>query len=201
MRLPGFLRHDQEAAPSSGNGKSVSSARSRIQRILAVLVVLDGVLLFLAFRPPGPSLAEREAEFSRSRAQYETALSTVKQMHDLQTKFQSALQNDQQFSQDHFLQRKTAFSAMLTDLERLASQNQLKTSDISYELTDDTKQQGLVGVEVTMTLEGEYSDLVHFINRLEQSQLFWITDSLNVVPSTGRGLRLSIRMGTYAISS
>ena len=199
MRFLGLLRRDKSEASAVRNGGS--TARSRIQVILAVLLAFNGVLLFLVFRPPSRSLAERQAELNRSRAQYETTLGTVKQMRDLRTKFQAAIQNDQQFSREHFLQRKTAFSAMLADLELLATQNQLKTSSISYQLKEDAKEQGFASVEVTMTIDGQYSDLVHFINRLEQSQLFWITDSLNVTSSSGRGLRLTIKMGTYAVTS
>lgn len=199
MRFFGLRRAGKDADSTIRKGES--SARSRIQRILAVLLALNGSLLFLVFRPLDRSPAERQAELQRSRVQYEGALNTVKQMRDLRARVQAAIQNDQQFSREHFLPRKTAFSAMLTDLERLASQNRLKTSSVSYRLKEDPKQPGFVNVEVTMTIDGQYSDLVQFINRLEQSQLFWIIDSLNVSPSANRGLRLNLEMGTYAVSS
>ena len=90
---------------------------------------------------------------------------------------------------------------MLADLEQLASQNHLKASSVTYHLKEVPKQQGLVNVAVTMTVDGEYPDLVHFINRLEQSGLFWIIGSLNVSSSAGRGLRLILQMETCAVSS
>ena len=197
MRLPGFLRPGTSANPSAGNGGS--RARKRIRAALAVLAALNGILLFMVFRPPGRSPAERKAELERNQAQHESTSSTIKQMRELQTKLQSAIQNDQQFSRDHFLQRKTAFSAMVADLEKLASQNQLKTSGVTYRLKEDSKQPGFVQVDVMMAVDGQYSDLVRFVNRLEQSQLFWIIDSMSVSSSAGHGLRLSLEMGTLAM--
>ena len=65
----------------------------------------------------------------------------------------------------------------------------------------EEREQALVKVEATLAVEGGYSNLVHFINRLEQSQLFWIIDSLNVSGAISRGLRLTLRMETYFVPS
>ena len=61
----------------------------------------------------------------------------------------------------------------------------------------EEREQELVKLEATLAIEGGYSNLVHFINRLEQSQLFWIIDSLNVSGSVSRELRLNLQMETY----
>ena len=63
------------------------------------------------------------------------------------------------------------------------------------------REQALVKVEATLAVEGGYSDLVHFINRLEQSEVFWIIDSLNVSGSISRELRLNLQMETYFVPS
>ena len=146
MRLFGFGK--------PGNGNGASSARRRIATILAVLVALDVLLLVFQFRPPGRSLVERQAELKQSRARYDETFATVRQMRDLRGKLESAIENNQGFSKDRFLVRKTAFSAMLTDLEKLASENKLKTASIGYKLKEDTKQAGYIDVAVTMGVEG-----------------------------------------------
>ena len=201
MSFLDFLRSGKGGTPIGRNGESL--ARPRILTILTVLLVLDGVLVFFVLWPPGQTPEQRQAELRRSRGQYESLLNTVKQMRDLRIKMQSAIQNDQQFSRDHFLRRKTAFSAMVTDLEQLANQNHLKTSSVSYRLKEDADQMEFVNVELSLSVDGQYSDLVRFINRVEQSQLFWIIDSMSVgtSPGQGQGLRLNLLMGTYVVSS
>ncbi len=196
----GFLalfKPGKSALSMGRNGES--RTRARIQMLLAVLVVLNAVLLFLVFRPPGRSLAERQAESKRSRASYDSTLATVKQMRDLRAKLGSAIQNDEKFSIEHFLSRRTAFSAMLSDLERLASENQLKTSTVSYLLKEETKRPGFENVAVNMTVEGGYPELMRFVNKLERSDLFWIVHTMTVSSSQARGLRLNLQVETYAV--
>ncbi len=178
-----------------------SAARRRVETALLLLLILNGALLFLLFRPPGRSLVERQEEFERNRARHESARQAVEQMRELQSKLQGAIQNGWQFSRQAFLARRAAFSTMLADLERLASQSRLRNAGVGYQLDDEPNPQGLVNVEITLSVEGEYPDLVQFINRLEQSELFWIVKSMNVSGSSGRALRLDLQMETYLVPS
>ncbi len=198
MRLAGFLRLGGSATSSGRNGEK--PARARIRTMLGLLLAADGLLVLLVFWPPGPSLQARQNEFQRLRAEHETARSVVEQMRDLKIKLQDAIQNRQQFSRQNLLLQEGAFSVMLEDLERLATQNRLETAGVSYALQEE-RDQDLVKVETTLTVAGGYSDLVQFINRLEQSQLFWIIDSLNVSGAISRELRLTLRMDTYFVPS
>jgi len=197
MKFRGWFQRREDAASANGESK----AHRRIRRALIVLLALDAALLFMIIRPPVRSWMERKAILEREKAQHADTLSTVRQMRDLRAKLQTAIQTGREFSQEHFLQRQTAFSSMVADLEQMASQNKLKTTGISYGLSDNSKQENFVDVEVGITVEGQYPDLVRFVSRLEQSQLFWIIDSLNVSTSAASGLRLSLRLGTFAVSA
>ena len=198
MRLAGLLRLGGSSTSSGRNGGK--PARERIRTILGLLLVVDGLLVLMVLWPPGPSLQARQNELQRLRAEHETARTVVDQMRDLKIKLQDAIQNRQQFSLQNLMLREGAFSVMLEDLERLATQNRLETAGINYALQEE-RDQDLVQVETTLTVVGEYSDLVQFINRLEQSQLFWIIDSLNVSGTISRELRLTLRMETYFVPS
>jgi Tfp pilus assembly protein PilO len=189
------------SAPTAAAKAGAFRARVRIRMILGVLLGLNIVLLLLVLRPPGRSLAQRQLEVKQNRARYDETLATVRQMRDLKSKLEAAIQNDREFSQGHFLDRRAAFSTMLADLEKLATDSKLKTASIEYQLKEDTKQPGFVNLAVTVTVEGGYPDLVRFINKVEQSRLFWIIDTLNVSSATGRGLRLNLLMETFTVSS
>lgn len=197
MRLAGFFFSGSAASPG-GNGRK--PARAGIRTILTLLLVADVLLALMVFWPPGASLQVRQAEFQRLQAEHEATRDVVEQMRELQAKLQNAIQNRLQFSRQNFLLREGAFSAMLEDLERLATQNGLRTGGVSYALQEE-REQALVKVEATLAVEGGYSDLVHFINRLEQSEVFWIIDSLNVSGSISRELRLNLQMETYFVPS
>ena len=199
MRWPGLAQTGGSAISSGWNGKSRVRARLRIT--LLGLLALDAVLLALLFHRPGHTLPQQQQELERARARHEAAQSAVTQMRELRSKMQGALQNGEKFSQENFQARSSGFSAILTDLEHQASENRLKPSGITYQLEEEKLQPGWTNVEVTLTVEGEYPDLIRFINHLEQSDLFWIINGLNVTGGTGKGLRMSLQMGTYFIPS
>jgi Tfp pilus assembly protein PilO len=203
MGLARLLKSQKGPAEEQNGKPGASKSHSRLRVALAALAVLNAALLVLALRPPGRSLVERQAQYQQSRRRYDATLATVKQMRDLQSKLQSAIENNRGFARERFLDRGTAFSAMVSDLEKLATESQLKPLTVSYGLKDEAKQPDFVNVSVNIALEGAYPDIVRFINRLEQSQLFWVIDSVNVSGSTapGRGLRLNLTMETYAVAS
>jgi Tfp pilus assembly protein PilO len=203
MGLARLLKSRKGETEEQNGKRGVSKPRSLLRVALVALAVLNAALLVLALRPPGKSLVERQEQYRQSRMRYDATLATVKQMRDLQSKLQSAIENNQAFSRERFLDRGTAFSAMVADLEKLATESQLRTATVGYGLKDESKQPGFVNVSVTITLEGSYPDMVRFINRLEQSKLFWMIGNMNVSGSTtpGRGLRLSLTMETYAVAS
>ena len=48
-------------------------------------------------------------------------------------------------------------------------------------------------------VDGEYPDMVRFLNQLEQSKLFWIVESLTVSGKVGQKLRLNLQAATYLL--
>ena len=178
-----------------------SQGRSRLRIFLAILMAANAVLLVLVFRSPGRTLAQQEAELQRTRARHATLLATVQRMRDLHSQLQEAMQTGRQFPQEHFLQPEWAFSAMLEDLQEVASQNRLTPASINYRREEQASRPGWVSVKVTLAVEGQYADLVRFINRLEQSPLFWILNHLKVTSSVSRGLHLDLEMETYIVPS
>ena len=198
-RWPEFAQIGRAAVSGGWNGKSPVRARLRI--IVLGLLALDAVLLALLFHRPGHTLPQQQEELQRVRARRDAAQNTVAQMRELRSKLQVALQNGQTFSKENFQARSSGFSAVLADLEQQASENHLKPSGVAYRLEEEKLQPGWTNVAVTLTVEGEYEDLIRFINYLEQSDLFWIINGLTVTGGTGKGLRMSLQMETYFIPS
>lgn len=187
-------------AASSGRSEATRS-RARLQAALGILLVINAVLLFLLFRSPGQSSAARQEELARMETRHREARNQVQEMRDLTQKVQTAIQNGQQFARQNFLPRSSAFSAMLANLEKLASRNRLQPGDINYRMNEPENELGWVNVEVALTIEGDYPDLVRFINQLEQEKVFWIIQSLDVSGSGGAQLRLNLQTQTYLLPS
>ena len=170
---------------------------------LLFLLALNSATLVLYLRPLGRSLHEQQSELERVKARRQEAQRSVEQMRELRGKLQTALQEGHRFAQEHFQMRRAGFSAILADLEQQAVQSRLKPGGAAYQLREEKDRPGWANVEVTLVVEGEYPDLVRLINRLEQSDMFWIINGLNVTggQAQGKGLRMSLDMETYFLSS
>ena len=195
-----LLHHATRVAASSSRSEA-SHFRVRLRTVFGVLLGINAVLLFLLFRSPGRTESERRDDISRLTAEQRAAQDQVQKFRQLQHKMQDAVHNEQEFAQANFLPRSTAFSQMLTDLERLATENQLQPGDITYTLNADDNQLGWVNVDVSLVVEGDYSNLVGFLNELEQSKLFWIVESLTVSGKVAQKLRLNLQAATYLLPS
>ena len=199
MRLPVLSRFFNSAGSAGWNGKS--RARARIRVVLLAVLLLDTGLFALVMRPVEQAQRNRQNELERLRTQHELAARTVAQTRELRSKVEGARQDGGAFSQESFLVRTRSFSAILADLERAASENHLQPSGISYQLQEETDSAGWTNVAVKINVDGEYADLIRFINQLEQSSLFWIISGLDVSQVPGRGLRMSLDMETYLTPS
>ena len=195
------LLHSAQRMAASSSRSTTTHTHARLQTALGILLLLNGVLVFFLFRSPGLTAAERQKEVARLESQQRTAESRVQHLMELKKKVQDATQNEQKFSQANFLSRSSAFSAMLTDLEQLASDNHLQPSTATYHLNEGDNKLGWTNVEVALEVDGDYPNLVRFLNQLEKSKLFWIIESLDVSGQQGSKLRLNLQAATYLLPS
>ena len=194
----------QPAARAAASSSRVVASRTRVglQTALVILLVLDAVVIFFLFRSPSQSASARREELTTLEARHRTLQSEVEQLRNLRGKVLAATESEQQFTQDNFLPRGSAFSQMTQNLSDLATQNRLRSSDVSFSPPNQSDNQlGWVYVEVSLSVQGEYSDLVRFINQLERSQLFWILKGLDVSGGSSPGLRLNLKAATYLTPS
>jgi Tfp pilus assembly protein PilO len=158
------------------------------------------VLIFLLLRSQATTAAARQAELAALQAQHRAAQLQVEQLRDLRSKVAMATQNEQQFAGDNFLPRGAAFSEIMANLTDLAARSGLRPSDITFPMDQGDNQLGWVRVTANLAVEGEYPNLIRFLNELERSQLFWILQSLEV-SSQGGQLRLNLQATTYLTPS
>lgn len=195
-----LLHHATSVAACSSRAQA-SRSHVRLRIVLGILMGINAVLLFFLFRSPGRTESERRDDLARREAQQHAAELRVQQLQHLQQKVLDATHNEQEFAQANFLPRSTAFSQMLADLGRLATENRLQPGDIGYDIKERDNELGWVNVDVSLMVEGDYSDLVRFLNQLEQSKLFWIVESLTVSGKAGQKLRLNLKAATYLLPS
>ncbi|HTC65335.1 MAG TPA: GspMb/PilO family protein [Candidatus Saccharimonadales bacterium] len=101
-----------------------------------------------------------------------------------------------EFFNTHFHPAGAGYSAISEDLGDLSRTAGLRSDSISFhQHAPDAR--GLMQVDITTAVEGDYDNLVQFLNKLEHSDNFYVLDSLALAPSTVGKLRLNMQLRTY----
>jgi len=84
----------------------------------------------------------------------------------------------------------------VADLSDISNRAGIHTGGVTFKQRELEKR-GVTEVEVTTAVEGEYPNLVRFINGLERSKNFYLLDSLTLASSAGGSIRLNLQLRTY----
>ena len=101
-----------------------------------------------------------------------------------------------EFFTTHFNPAGAGYSAISEDLGDLSRSAGLRSDTISFhQHAPDAR--GLMQVDISTAVEGDYDSLVQFLNKLEHSNNFYVLDSLALASSSVGKLRLNVQLRTY----
>jgi hypothetical protein len=104
--------------------------------------------------------------------------------------------NSSTFFQQSLMPAQSGYSQLSDNFGALARSAGVRTGNIAYHDGIPDKH-GVVEVEITATVSGEYPNIVHFINGLEHSATFYVLDSLTLSAGSAGGLGLNLHLRTY----
>ena len=115
-------------------------------------------------------------------------------------RFRSELPADEkqwdEFFTTHFHPAVAGYSAISEDLGTLSNSSGLRSDSISFrQHAPDAR--GLMQVDISTAVEGDYDSLLQFLNKLEHSDNFYVLDSLALASSSAGKLRLNVQLRTY----
>ena len=177
-----------------------------LQGLLAGLLAVNILLFYLAPKPAGER-AREQAEVERQLDQdLGSRQETVERLRNIAENLDQARQQGLQFHQDKFLPKRTGFSILMEELDKLARANRVSKGTVNYSLSEVKGRPELNEVHVTTVLEGDYAKIVEFVNQVERSSLFMIIDNITLAGrggtvKTGAGkagpVKLSLRLVTF----
>jgi Tfp pilus assembly protein PilO len=179
---------------------------SRQRKVLGIAEIAGlagaGLLLLLAavsyFYFLAPARARREAleqDRTRLQAQYRNAQVGYQHTSDIKTIVETINASLQQFEDRHLVARDTGRMSLYTELNQLMRSNNLRnTAGPAYsalaplgakQSANDNNQQGnakwqsvFPGIGVSVTVEGTYQNLRHFLRDIESSRQFLIINTV-----------------------
>lgn len=184
-------------APSSLNLKD---PRVLVRAALGVLVAANIVVALVAIKPWGGSAEDLAREQMNLQQQLISVEARLEKTKALVTKAERARQEGDGFLTEYTTDRRTTFSTIFAELERVAREAGIQPRPASYELDQVEGSDALYQMSISAAYEGSYANLTRFVNLLDKSPRFLIIESLMAAPqqsNTGDLLSVSIKLDTF----
>jgi Tfp pilus assembly protein PilO len=169
-----------------------SRARLRLAMLGAILLVINGIA-FAAFTWPRLTRVRR----AESRAQEVSARKAAleKLWSQLITRRELVAQNRkdiESLSRDHLKPRAQDLFAAQREIEKLAKDAGLKPKKSTYSL-EKIKGTDLIRCEVTLPLDGSYTNLTGFLSRIETATRFIVVDQM-ALAQDDQGAQMNLKL-------
>ncbi len=100
------------------------------------------------------------------------------------------------FYRESFLDAKTGYSRIESDLDSIAQKANVKTPALSFK-EKQIEGRGVTEISIKTAVDADYPSVIQFINGLERSKNFYLVDDLHLASATTGTIQLEIEMHTY----
>jgi len=167
--------------------------RQRLTTLAIALAVLDVVAAGFLLSPLGRSRSAREAEYAEARHELQIKMRDAVPLRGMDKKLDLARQQIAAFYRERF---PAQYSAVSSELGKVASETGVRVSKIAYD-PKPAEVPNLQQVVINANLDGDYLQVVKFINALERDRMFFMVDSLTLAQEQGGMVRLEVKLETY----
>ena len=172
--------------------------KRRVRIVLGALLALNLIAAGLLLFPPGGSADDLEREFAALQSQIMQKRALLEHSRLNVTAVEKARGEGNQFLEDYFLSRRTADSTLLSALTTAASKAQIKERDRAQTTEFIEGSDSLSMMTITANYEGNYRNLLNFINELDHSQQLLIIESMSAAPQQGSNiLTVSMKIDAF----
>jgi Tfp pilus assembly protein PilO len=188
-------------------GAFAASARERgwkdpvsITRIvLAVLVVLNLVAAAFAFHLFGRSAEQTAQEVREAQSALGQARAHLMKTRQISGKVDKARGEGDEFLAAYMTTRRTTYSTIVSELQQAAESAGMTWKEGTISPLDPVKgSDDLSMMTVTASFEGQYDNLLKFVNLLDRSRRFLIIESLVASPQpNGKTLSAQVKINTF----
>lgn len=166
--------------------------------VVGTLLLLNVIAALLLLRPWGGSaddLARQLGDLERQLPQRKERLNRTRL---LVGKVEKARGEGDRFLDQYVLPRRSAYSALVGELDALAAQAGIKQKESQFAVEPIEGSDTLGVMSISSNFEGAYSNLTKFINLVDRSNRFLIIESLQAAPqATGQVVNVTMKLNVF----
>lgn len=187
---------------SAGKLLAEPGPRRKVQLALAALVLFDLLFYLFAIGPLGQSDRERRWMVENLRRQAKERAAQVEKLAAIVRKVEAARTEGDKLLVEITMPRREAFSTIVSEIDQAARQAGVQLRDRGYNVEPIEGSDTLSMMTVNAALEGNYENLVRFVNLLDRSPRFLIIEALGAAPQqTGTLLNVSLKLDAFVRES
>lgn len=171
--------------------------RALLRMVLGVLLAANILAALILVKPWGGSPEDLARERDALRLEVQRKQVALQRSRALVAKVETARAQGDNFLSNYFAERRAAYVALVGELTRAAQHAGIKPKEHALSSEAVEGSDNLEMVTVVGNYEGNYGDLVRFINALDRSSQFFILEQLNASPQQGTGL-LTVNLKMYS---
>jgi Tfp pilus assembly protein PilO len=172
---------------------NVPDVRRKLRIAMAVLVGLNvfaiGALVYMMVR----GTSQLPAEFQTLHQQVQIKKAAIVPPQTVNERVKQAREQIAHFYENRF---PNSSAVIFETVGKLAKENHVRLNQASYKVTD-AEMPGSQQVVINATLNGNYVEVMKFINALEREKTFLIVDNVSLGDQQGGNVRLNIRIEAY----
>ena len=162
--------------------------RQRQQYIFAGLLgafALINILFFLIlYRPTRNEYFRLQSSIATLQSETHTREGAVARLERVSAQLGSSETDRRELQSRHFVQRDAGFAEIMPLLESMAQRSGVRNNRKDYAI-EPIPQYGLHSVNIRFEVQGNYSNVMRFIEELENSQTLFITNAIDVQGADG----------------
>ena len=183
---------------SAGRWLVEPGPRRKIRLALAALFLFDGLFYLFAIGPLGESDRTRTLQVANLRRQVAELSKLVEKLSTIVEKVKTARSEGDKLLDGITMPRRTAFSAIVSELDQAGKQAGVELRERAFEVEPIEGSDTLSMMTVTAGLQGNYENLVKFLNLLDKSPRFLIIQSLGAAPQqSGALLSVTVKFDAF----
>jgi hypothetical protein len=179
---------------------NLKDPRLLVRAALGLLVIANIAAALMAFKPWGGSaedLARAQVDLQQQLTSLHARLEKTKA---LVTKAERARHEGESFLAEYTTDRRSTFSTILAELDRMTREAGISARPVSYDLTQVEGSDTLYQMSISAAYEGNYTSLLKFVNLLDKSPRFLIIEGLTAAPQQSNAadlLNVVIKLDTF----
>jgi hypothetical protein len=184
--------------PKSFNIWPLNNPGAIIRLVVLVLLAANLVAAYLVIRPIGGSPEELTQQLADLRTQQRQRQGSLERTKKLVQKIEAGRGEGDEFMDDYFLPRRTAYASVVAELVKDAGESKIAPKETAYTMEPIDGSDNLLMMTVSAGFEGSYGDLIHLINLIDRSDNLLIIEGLGATPQQGsKALSVTLKLDTF----